>query len=704
MLTGEPLATPPTAADLAALSRETAFLVDPSGTVRWADERTGRLLGLAPGASLHELAIEGSREKVSRFLEAAGHAPVDGWELMLMAHGAPAALVCRGRPHDGRGVLVVGSLLPQDFDALMTQMSEAMSELSALHRQSERQQREIHQRQREVDRLGTELHESGRGMRALYGELEEKTDSLRAASEVKSRFIANMSHELRTPLTSIVGLTKLLMSRIDGDLSTEQEKQIGLIRRSADEVLEMVNDLLDLSKMQAGHVRLRPAHFTAASLFGTLRGQLRPLAINERVRLVFGDAEGLPALHTDEGKVAQVLRNFVTNALRFTEEGEVRVEAWRADDGQLTFAVTDTGIGIAPEDQPRVWDEFVQIDNPMQRRTKGSGLGLAVSRRLAEALGGRVAVRSTPGVGSAFTLTVPPVHPDVAGLAELAERGRHLDPRLGAPVLIVEDDHQALFLYERYLTGSGFQVLPARSADEAREILSRVKPAAVVLDVMLEGESSWQFLQEMKSNPETCDIPTLVVTVLDRERKARALGADEFYVKPLDKDWLLRKLKSLARKGPVDKVLVIDDDEVARYLLRRLLAETEYRLLEAHDGHEGIRLAREQRPQVIFLDFVLPSMTAFDVLDDLKLHPETRNIPVIISTSKQLDDDERSRLQQGAAAIITKDKLSREVALTRIREALTSAIGTGTGAFGTGAVSIVTAGGGGEGNGNGDGR
>jgi CheY-like chemotaxis protein len=336
----------------------------------------------------------------------------------------------------------------------------------------------------------------------------------------------------------------------------------------------------------------------------------------------------------------------------------------------VTFAVSDTGIGIPLEDQARIFEEFAQIDNPLQKKVKGTGLGLSLSRRLAELLGGTLTVTSAPGVGSTFTLVIPRVHPEVQEMAGLKQRSAELQPGR-PPILVVEDDRQTLFLYEKYLQNSGFQIVPARTVDEAREALKRVRPAAIVLDIMLEGEASWALLSEMKSQAETRDIPVLVVTVTNREQKARALGADEFVIKPLDQKWLTRKLAVLARRrGPISRVLVIDDDEIARYMVAKLLAETRYEVLEAANGADGVRLARERQPQVIFLDFVLPGMTAFDVLDELKLDATTRNIPVIIHTSRSLADHERQRLATEADAILPKQNLNREVALGRIREVL----------------------------------
>jgi signal transduction histidine kinase/CheY-like chemotaxis protein len=656
-------------------SREFQFVCSLDGNVLWRDDRAQTRLGLEQGAQLSTLAMPGTESKVQKLLVQAEQGRLDpeqAWEVVLQVHGQPQVLALRATSLPDRRVAITGSLVPGDYGNALGQLSANLSEMAALHRETDRQQRELLRRHEELVHLHAQLQESYRGVVALHHEIGEKDDSLRRAGEIKSRLVANVSHEFRTPLNSILGLSKLLLGRSDGDLNQEQETQLNFIRQSAESLYALVNDMLDLSKTEAERVALRTQQFSVENFFLSLRGMLRPLATNQDVELVFDVPRETVMLDTDEGKLAQVMRNLVANALKFTERGEVRVSASVDDRKQLQLRVADTGIGIPYDEQARVFEEFYQADNPLQRIHKGTGLGLTLSRNLAVRLGGKLELESEAGKGSVFTLTVPVQHPEAREVAALVERGKQLEPG-HQPVLVVEDDRQTLLLYEKYLRGSGFQVIPARTLDEARAALERVRPSAVVLDIMLDGEASWSFLADLKNNEATRDVPALVVTVTNREERARALGADEFFMKPIERDWLITKLRSMAQRQTVETVLVIDDDKVARYLVRKTLAGSPYQVIEASDGMEGLALAREHNPDVIFLDFVMPTMSAFDVLDDLKRDPSTRNIPVVIYTSKNLAEEERKRLESEASAILSKQSLSREIAIARIREALEKA-------------------------------
>lgn len=263
----------------------------------------------------------------------------------------------------------------------------------------------------QIDALQTELDETNRGVLALYAELDTQAQQLRQATELKSRFLAYMSHEFRTPIASVRSLTRLLLDRVDGPLTPEQEKQITFIRHTAEEFADMVNDLLDLAKVEAGRIDVSPAWFELVDLFAALRGMFKPLLVNPDVQLIFEEPQGVPQLFTDDAKLSQILRNFISNALKFTTHGEVRVSATVGPDGhggeEITFSVSDSGIGIAREFHDAIFQDFTQIGSPVQKRLRGTGLGLSLSKRLAELLGGRVALRSEPGAGSMFSVSVP---------------------------------------------------------------------------------------------------------------------------------------------------------------------------------------------------------------------------------------------------------------------------------------------------------
>ena len=265
----------------------------------------------------------------------------------------------------------------------------------------------LEESRREAQALRSELEETNRGVLALYAELDAQAEQLRQATELKSRFLAYMSHEFRTPINSIRSLTRLLLDRVDGPLSEEQERQVAFIQQNATEFAEMVDDLLDLAKVEAGRVEISPAWFEMVDLFSALRGMFKPVLTNPEVHLVFEEPRDVPKLYTDDRKLSQILRNFVSNALKFTPRGEVRVTASFDGEGMVTFSVTDSGIGIAPEFHDTIFKDFSQLQSPLQKRLRGTGLGLSLSKKLAELLGGSVRLESEPGKGSVFSVTIP---------------------------------------------------------------------------------------------------------------------------------------------------------------------------------------------------------------------------------------------------------------------------------------------------------
>jgi signal transduction histidine kinase/DNA-binding response OmpR family regulator len=566
----------------------------------------------------------------------------------------------------------------KDLDGLLAKIEarapeNPYEELQQQNKELVRALDELRQRQEELAQLNRELDETNRGVVALYAELNDRADFLQRASELKSHFLSNMSHEFRTPLNSIMALSQILMDRLDGELSAEQEKQVRFIRNSAQDLMDLVNDLLDLAKVEAGKVTIRPTTFDVNTLFATLRGMLRPLLVqNSSVRLVFDDPAENVELYTDEAKVSQILRNFISNALKFTERGEVRVSVSRGHDNTLLFTVADTGIGIAEKDQERIFLEWTQVEGRLQKAAKGSGLGLPLSRKLAQLMGGNVYVRSQPGIGSTFTAAIPINFKGEFEVMYVPDVKTELDASK-LPVLVVEDNREALFIYEKYLKATRFQVIPAKNVKEAREALRAFRPIAIVLDVLLQSEHSWDLLRELKEGPQTHDIPVFVVTVVDNRAKAAALGANGFYPKPVDRTWLLRQLESAEASQPRVKVLVIDDDATSRYLLKGVLAPVQCQVWEADGGVAGLRLAREFKPSLIVLDLSMPDLGGFEVLEQLRQDPETRDIPVVIHTSKVLDGEDQVRLNSALDVIPKSIMTSRDAAAARFGESLRKA-------------------------------
>ncbi len=556
-----------------------------------------------------------------------------------------------------RGPVLVGEDISRLSTALASERYEdPMQELRHQNQELLTALEDIRIRQRELTRLNRELEDTNRGVVALYAELDEQADHLRRADELKSKFLSNMSHEFRSPLNSILALSGLLLAGADGPLNGEQNQQVGYVRRAAQDLLELVNDLLDLAKVEAGKVDVKPVEFQAVKLLGALRGMLRPLLLNQSVDLIFEDASQIPEIYSDEGKVSQILRNFISNALKFTEKGEVRVSAAMASEDEVLFSVTDTGIGIAPENRELIFQDFSQVDHPIQRRVKGTGLGLPLSKKLASLLNGKVGVESEPGVGSTFTLCLPLRYRDLVEPTIALKPGWLPEPG-SLPVLVVEDSPEIMMAYKSYLRGSGFEVLPATTVREAEEILDRIRPRVILLDVVLRSESTWAFLAKLKADPGTKDIPVLLASVTEDQGKAYHLGADEYILKPVERAELINRLVSLSGQPAILRILLIDDNERDRYVLKHRLKATSAVILEASSGVEGLRRACIEKPDVVFLDLTMPGVSGFEVLNQLKSDPATQSIPVVISTSFVLSDRERQMLGEQAVAILSKGDL-----------------------------------------------
>lgn len=374
----------------------------------------------------------------------------------------------------------------------------------------------------ELTALNTELEDTNRGVVALYAELDERAEHLRQAHEMKTRFLSNVSHEFRTPVNSIQALCRMLLDRQDGDLTEEQANQVSFIRQSAEALSDLVNDLLDIAKIDAGKLELKFSSFTCEEVVGALRGMLKPLVSGGPVDLVFDDCGGLPPLLSDQGKVAQILRNLLSNALKFTERGAVRMTAAvEADGSLLSVRVIDTGIGIAAENLERIFDEFSQIETPLHTRSKGTGLGLSLSRKLAQMLGGTLTVDSTPGQGSTFTLTIPVRHPEAIGAPPVAGSATP------AVVLLVDDDAAARYVLRRSLP-PGVEVHEASDGRDGLALADTVRPDVIFLDLKMPGMDGFAMLEDLR-HADARPAPRVIVCTsltLDDALRARLGGVE----------------------------------------------------------------------------------------------------------------------------------------------------------------------------------
>lgn len=471
--------------------------------------------------------------------------------------------VCASSDNTKRGTIVelikflpkqTPHLTPKDVQQLVDHLlrdhpQDAYAELHQQNQELLHTLNMLRQRQDELAQLNQELEYTNRGVVALYAELNDRAESLQQASELKSRFLSHLSHEFRTPLNGILGLSNMLLRRLDGELSAEQEKQVTFIRRSATSLSDLVNDLLDLAKVESGKSEVHVAPFQVADLFSTLLGMLRPLLDqNESVRLVFdhtmsdpGSAEGSGlTLYTDEAKVSQILRNLISNALKFTEQGEVRVSATLGSNQTIVFTVADTGIGIAATDQTRIFEEFVQVNHSLQRRVKGTGLGLPLCRKLAALLGGSVDVNSTVGIGSRFVLTLPISYSDstldavdarsktdlssdrgddskskhIGSIADQSQRSpvpSSDESHSTKKILLIDDDKVSRYTLTSSLAHS-YAVIEAKDGYEGLYRARTQQPDAIVLDLSMPELNGFEVLTGLKADPLTQSIPVVILS------------------------------------------------------------------------------------------------------------------------------------------------------------------------------------------------
>jgi signal transduction histidine kinase/DNA-binding response OmpR family regulator len=484
----------------------------------------------------------------------------------------------------------------------------------------------------------------------LYRQLERQSAALEVASRHKSEFLASMSHELRTPLNAIIGFSEVLLERMFGELNERQDDYLRDIWSSGKHLLELLNDILDLSKIEAGQMVLSRSEFAVRESLEYCLSMVRERALKQRILLSLEVDPEVGLLDADRLRFRQVVLNLLSNAVKFTPDGgRVRVRA-SIRDQDLVVEVADTGPGVAVEDRQRIFDSFQQGVQHAEQ-TEGTGLGLTLSKRILELHDGRIWVESEIGQGSTFGFALPAGSGEAA-LMSVPQAG--LDPGFptesaagpGPTVVVVEDDRRSFDLLRVYLEAAGARVVSARDGEEGLDTVRRLSPAGVILDILLPGIDGWEVLAQLKADPETAAIPVVVVSMLDERGRGFALGAAEYLVKPVGKDPLLAALhRATAIPERKHTVVAIDDDSLAIELVRASLEPEGWTVLGAATGQEGLALVRERQPCAVLLDLLMPGMDGFEVVEALRADPDTKSVPVVILTSKSMTQQDKERLQ-----------------------------------------------------------
>jgi signal transduction histidine kinase/CheY-like chemotaxis protein len=509
----------------------------------------------------------------------------------------------------------------------------------------------------------------------LTAELAVTVKALEAASQAKSDFLASMSHELRTPLTAIIGFSELMRKEPGDDAVVSVPREwVEHIHRSGNHLLGLINDVLDLTKVEAGRLELQHEPIDLSAAIAESIAGLRPLA-DRKSLVVTSDVERTFVV-ADRGRLRQILYNLLSNAIKFTPEGgHIEVVA-RSTPAGTTIAVVDSGIGIAPEDQQHVFDEFRQVGDTAGREA-GTGLGLALSRRLAEAHGGTIELSSEIGVGSRFTVTLPEVAEHTVTPLEPSPPSTPAPSEVGsrAIVLVIEDDPGAVRLLRTYLEGDGYEVRMAADGESGLAEAAANPPGAIILDVLLPGIDGWEVLRRLKLDERLRNIPVLMVTVVDERELGLALGAVDYIVKPVDRQGLLDRLArytfTTKVKEQAIRILAVDDDPAALDLISTELGKDGFVVVTAEDGRRALEVARSQPFELVICDLLMPDVDGFAVVAALKEDPVTRDIPIVILTAHDLSEADKDRLNGNILGIVRKGPTAE----AGLRTWLTRAVG-----------------------------